>query len=219
MASPHPRLQFDGSANAHIREWTRRSFWADVGIRAPVQWQFHHACKRAGARPTRFLLIVSVETQSVCLFERKPARALPVCNSARHYQFVKKFRCSTSRFGTGQMENSNRTPLGLHRIVQKIGGGWPAGTVFKGRRPIGFTWKGMPQARITSRILWLEGLEAGLNHGGQVDSHARYIYIHGTGDETTIGRPDSCGCVHLSANDLIPLYNLLPSGTLVWIAA
>src|SRR5207248_933369 len=33
-----------------------------------------------------------------------------------------------------------------------------------------------------------------------------------------IGRPDSHDCVHLSANDLIPLYDKLPEGTLIWIA-
>jgi lipoprotein-anchoring transpeptidase ErfK/SrfK len=51
-----------------------------------------------------------------------------------------------------------------------------------------------------------------------VDSHARYIYIHGTGDQTTIGRPMSCGCIHLADADLIPLYDKLRGGTLVWIA-
>ena len=127
---------------------------------------------------------------------------------------VKTFRCSTSRFGIGQIEGSNGTPLGLHRVVEKIGGGWPVGTVFKGRQPIGYTWQGMPDAKITTRILWLEGLEPGFNRGGNVDSHARYIYIHGTGDETTLGRPASYGCIHLAADDLIPLFDKLPSGTL-----
>ena len=130
---------------------------------------------------------------------------------------VKTFRCSTSRFGIGQTEGSNRTPLGLHRIVEKIGGGWPAGTVFKGRQPIGYTWQGMPDAKITTRILWLEGLEPGFNRGGNVDSHARYIYIHGTADQMSIGRPASCGCIHLADADLIPLFDILPGGTLVWI--
>jgi len=132
--------------------------------------------------------------------------------------FLKRFRCSTSRFGIGQAEGSNCTPLGLHRIAEKIGGGWPIGTVFKSRRPIGYTWQGMPKARITTRILWLEGLQPGFNRGGKVDSHARYIYIHGTGDETTIGRPDSCGCTHLAVDDLVPLFDKLPAGTLVWIS-
>ncbi len=110
------------------------------------------------------------------------------------------------------------TPRGLHRIAQKIGGGWPIGTVFKGRQVVGFTWQGQPSARIVHRILWLEGLEAGLNRGGEVDSFRRYIYIHGTGDESTLGRPDSHGCVQLSANDLLPLYHKLPEGTLVWMS-
>jgi lipoprotein-anchoring transpeptidase ErfK/SrfK len=52
-----------------------------------------------------------------------------------------------------------------------------------------------------------------------VDSHARYIYIHGTGNEGALGRPDSHGCVHLAADDLIPLYDKVPAGTLVWMAA
>ncbi len=126
-------------------------------------------------------------------------------------------RCSTSRFGIGQTEGSSQTPLGLHRVVEKIGGGWPAGTVFKGRKPIGYTWQGMPDAKITTRILWLEGLEPRFNRGGNVDSHARYIYIHGTGDQTSIGKPTSSGCIHLADVDLVPLFDQLPSGTLVWV--
>lgn len=117
----------------------------------------------------------------------------------------------------GETANSNKTPRGLHRIAKKIGGGWPVGTVFKGRKVIGFTWKGLPMASITTRILWLEGLEPGRNRGGNVDSYSRYIYIHGTGDEPSIGRPASHGCVQLAADDLIPLYDFLPVGTLVWI--
>ena len=84
---------------------------------------------------------------------------------------------------------------------------------------MGFTWKGLPLATITSRILWLEGLEPGCNRGGTVDSHARYIYIHGTGDEPSLGRPASHGCIHLAADDLLPLFDRLPVGTLVWITA
>ncbi len=135
----------------------------------------------------------------------------------RRYRLVKKMRCSTSRFGISQMAGSNGTPLGLHRIVEKIGGGWPVGTVFKGRKPAGYTWKGLPFAKVTTRILWLEGLEPGFNRGGNVDSHARYIYIHGTGEEPTLSRPASCGCIHLAADDFIPLFDQLPAGTLVWI--
>ena len=126
--------------------------------------------------------------------------------------------CSTSRFGIGQTEGSNRTPLGLHRVAEKIGAGVRAGTVFKGRKAVGHV--SQPEfaaAKITTRILWLEGLEPGFNRGGDVDSHARYIYIHGTADQSSIGQLDSCGCIHLADTDLIPLFDLLPDGTLVWI--
>jgi hypothetical protein len=183
-------------------------------------------CQQLGVVPGRFVLAVNVAEQTVSLFEKAfaPLRLCvnnldsPVVAAGR-YWFLKKFRCSTSRFGIGQAEGSYCTPLGLHRVVEKIGGGWPAGTVFKGRQPIGYTWQGMPNAKITTRILWLEGLEPGFNRGGNVDSHARYIYLHGTGDQTSLGRPASCGCIHLADTDLIPLFDKLPSGTLVWIAA
>ena len=190
---------------------------------------FVSACQKNGIAPSRFALVVSVANQAVSLFERSVAAVydrrsngeFPPNSPAvtdRRYRYVKKFRCSTSRFGISQAAGSNGTPLGLHRIVEKIGGGWPVGSVFKGRQPIGYTWQGMPDAKITTRILWLEGLEPGFNRGGNVDSHARYIYIHGTGDQTTIGKPTSCGCIHIADADLIPHFDKLPSGTLVWIA-
>jgi hypothetical protein len=129
-----------------------------------------------------------------------------------------RHRCSTSRFGIGQDEGSNCTPLGLHCIARKIGAGWPVGTVFRGRQPVGFTWKGLPLAPITTRMLWLEGLQPGLNRGGNVDSFRRYIYIHGIGDEPSLGRPASHGCIHLAADELVPLFDKVPVGTLVWVS-
>jgi hypothetical protein len=165
-------------------------------------------CARCGVVPTRHILLVNIASQKTTLFE---------CQS-KEYAAAKIFRCSTSKFGVGETAGSNKTPRGLHRVARKIGGGWPVGAAFKARQMIGYTWQGLPGARITNRILWLEGLEPGFNRGGNVDSFQRYVYIHGTGDETTLGRPDSHGCVHLAANDLLPLYDKLPEGTLVWIA-
>ncbi len=162
-------------------------------------------CERLKIEPTQFFLTVNISRQTVSLFEDN--------------KFIKKYPCSTSRFGIGQAEGSNRTPLGLHHIAEKIGGGQPAGTVFRSRQVVGST--SQPEfaaAKITTRIMWLEGLEPGFNQGGNVDSHARYIYIHGTGDQTTIGQLSSCGCIHLADADLISLFDLLPGGTLVWIA-
>jgi lipoprotein-anchoring transpeptidase ErfK/SrfK len=119
----------------------------------------------------------------------------------------------------GQESGSNRTPLGLHRVAEKVGAGHPIGTVFESRRPVGFTWQGMPKAPIAHRILWLEGLEPGFNRGGNVDSHARYIYIHGLADEPSLGRPASRGCIHMAAADLLPLFDRVRLETLVWIEA
>ena len=175
--------------------------------RLPVE--FLLALRRHGIAPTRRVLAASIGAQRMALFERGEGGA--------GFSFRRSFVISTSRFGIGQSEGSNRTPLGLHRIARKAGGGWPMGTAFKGRRPIGATWQEMPGAAIVHRILWLEGLEPGFNRGGNVDSFRRFIYIHGFGDETTLGRPMSCGCIHLAAADLMPLYERLPVGTLVWI--
>jgi hypothetical protein len=170
---------------------------------------FYEACKQQNVAPTQFVLFVSIAEQTASLFEQN--------------KFVKKFPCSTSRFGIGQAEGSNRTPLGLHRIAEKIGAGEPAGTVFKSRKIIGHTSQPeFADAKITTRILWLEGLEPGVNQGfnGEVnvDTHARYVYIHGTADQKSLGRPASHGCIHLADADLIPLFDLLPGGTLVWIS-
>jgi hypothetical protein len=133
------------------------------------------------------------------------------------FELRRTFVISTSRFGVGQRAGSNQTPLGLHRVARKIGGGQPIGAVFRNRKMIGFSWQGLAAASIVHRILWLEGLEPGYNRGDGVDTFQRYIYIHGFGDESTLGRPASHGCIHMAAKDLIPLFDFLPEGTLVWI--
>lgn len=167
------------------------------------------ACRRHHVQLTRFILSVAVAPQRMFLWER---------NDENSHRLAKTFVISTSAFGIGQRLNSNQTPLGLHRIAEKIGGGQPIGTVFRSRQPVGLKWAGLPKASIVHRILWLEGLVPGFNRGGDVDSYRRYIYIHGFGDETTLGRPASHGCIHLAAKDLLPLYEMLPVHTVVWIA-
>ncbi len=192
-------------------------------LRPRLPRAFFLACRRAGILPTRFVLAASIARQRMTLFKLVTGpvtRSLGPADGARspNYLFRREFLASTSRFGIGQLNGSNRTPLGLHRVARKVGGGQPIGTVFKVRRPIGLTWAGLADAGIVHRILWLEGLEPGLNRGGEVDSFRRCIYIHGFGDETTLGRPMSLGCVHLAAADLMPLFELVPEGTLVWIS-
>ena len=171
-------------------------------------------CQELGFAPTQFIFTASVATQTARLLENTGAQ-----RTGAPYQVTKEYRISTSKFGIGQIAGSNKTPPGLHRIAEKIGDGCEAGTVFKHRKVIGHLRDGLPLESITTRILWLEGLEEGFNRGGNVDTHSRYIYIHGFGDQNSLGKPASLGCIHLADADLIPLYDLLPSGTLVWIAA
>lgn len=162
-------------------------------------------CQRLGFAPTEYVLTINIERQRARLFHAG--------------QFQRELPCSTSKFGFGELQNSYRTPRGLHRIAEKIGGGEPAGTIFRERKPIGHVAQlGVKAGGICTRIMWLDGLDPDLNSGGQHDTHRREIYLHGFGDQSTIGRPASIGCVHFADPDLISLYDLLPSGTLVWIA-
>ncbi|MDE2349446.1 MAG: L,D-transpeptidase [Gammaproteobacteria bacterium] len=162
------------------------------------------ACARRAIAPTEQVVVISAALQTASVYEDGV--------------LARTLRCSTSRFGVGQVEGSYRTPLGLHRVAEKIGDGEPAGTVFKGRRVVGHTAEAaFADATITTRILWLEGLEPGVNQGGTVDSHARFIYIHGTSDQAVIGRPASHGCILLADADLLWLFDRLPLQSLVWI--
>ena len=116
---------------------------------------------------------------------------------------------STSGQGIGNRKNSHQTPHGVHRIKQKIGGGQPSGMIFKSRKPTDNLFDGynVGEDEITSRILWLDGMEEGINKGGIHDSYERYIYIHGTSDERRIGRPVSIGCIRMKNADVIELFD------------
>jgi lipoprotein-anchoring transpeptidase ErfK/SrfK len=90
--------------------------------------------------------------------------------------------------------------------------------VSTGRHFNEFGLEGNRENFVTSRILWLDGLEPGLNQGGEVDSHDRYIYIHGTNHEERIGTPQSAGCVLMRNPDIVELFEEVRTGDLVWIA-
>ncbi|MBK8801208.1 MAG: L,D-transpeptidase [Fibrobacteres bacterium] len=134
----------------------------------------------------------------------------------------KVFGCavSTGKNGMGCVDGSGCTPVGWHRISEVIGHGQPLGARFSSREPTGEVWTSGPVEGdwITTRILWLDGLEAGLNKGPGVDSHERYIYIHGTAREDELGHPGSHGCVRTSNLDARILADqFLSAGDLVWI--
>ncbi|MBS1580758.1 MAG: L,D-transpeptidase [Bacteroidetes bacterium] len=130
-----------------------------------------------------------------------------------------EFVISTARNGLGSAKDSYRTPTGLHRVVEKIGDGVPLRGVFQERRYTGdVAGPGSDDGDvITSRILRLGGLEPGVNQGGTVDSQERAIYIHGTADEASLGRPSSHGCIRMYNADVVRLFDQVPLGTLVVI--
>ncbi|MBF0447628.1 MAG: L,D-transpeptidase [Magnetococcales bacterium] len=129
---------------------------------------------------------------------------------------------STGLAGFGNQQDSGCTPTGLHRISDCIGADAPLGTVFVGRQPTGEVLKpgSTPDGDfITTRILWLDGLEPGVNQGGAVDSRSRYIYIHGTPHTALLGQPVSAGCVRMSDMDIVSLFERVSEGTLVLMIA
>lgn len=138
---------------------------------------------------------------------------------------VAEYPVSTAKNGVGEQSGSECTPRGRHRIRAKIGGGLPSGTVFVGRRETGEIYslelgeQNPERDWILSRILWLSGLEPGVNRFGKVDTFWRYIYLHGCPDELINGTAESHGCVRMRNEDIIELFDLLPVGAEVVIAS
>lgn len=134
---------------------------------------------------------------------------------------IVRYPVSTAFNGAGEVDGSGCTPRGRHYIRAKIGDGLPVNTVFRGRRPTGEIYSprlaGQYPGRdwILSRILWLCGLEPGLNRGPGVDTFRRFIYIHGTPDSEPMGQPLSHGCIRMRNQDVIDLFDRVPVGTTV----
>ena len=129
---------------------------------------------------------------------------------------------STSLRPPSNVKASLGTPRGLHYIAEKIGAGAPPGTVFKGRVNLGRHFNELDETEntknlITTRSLWLRGLEPGVNAGGDVDTHERYIYIHGTNHEDRLGSPFSGGCIEMINIEIAGLFEEVRTGDMVWI--
>jgi hypothetical protein len=145
-------------------------------------------------------LIISVHDQKLMLLE----------NGAK----VATYPISTSKFGLGDLWGRMTTPLGYLMVAKKIGDNAPSGAVFHNRR---FTGEILPpnalgRDPVTTRIIWLSGLEP-----QNAQAFYRCIYIHGTPEEKTIGRPASYGCIRMKATDIAALYDQVPVGALVQI--
>ncbi len=165
-------------------------------------------CARLGIKPSERMLVVRLGAQTLQFYR---AGAL-----------VRSYAVSTSLRPPSNVKNSLGTPRGLHEIAERIGAGQPPGMVFKGRVSTGHHFNELNDEEnranlITTRILWLRGLEPGANQGGEVDTYSRYIYLHGTNHEDRIGQPVSAGCVLLRNLDIIELHDEVRSGDIVWI--
>jgi hypothetical protein len=145
-------------------------------------------------------LIISVRDQKLVLL--------------RNGSKVATYPISTSMFGLGDARGHMTTPLGYLAVEKKIGDNVPVGAVFHKRRLTGEVLEPNAPGRdpITTRIIWLRGLEAQNAHAYQ-----RCIYIHGTPEEKKIGRPASYGCIRMKSKDVAELYDQVPVGALVQI--
>lgn len=165
-------------------------------------------CVELGIKPGERLLAVRISTATLQFFRRG--------------ELVTSYAISTSLRPPSNVKGSLGTPRGLHEIAERIGAEQPSGMVFKSRVPTGRHFSELPEATsetnlITTRILWLRGLEPGVNQGGEVDTYNRYVYIHGTNHEARIGEPMSAGCVLMRNLDIIELYDQVRAGDQVWI--
>jgi lipoprotein-anchoring transpeptidase ErfK/SrfK len=149
-----------------------------------------------------------------------PEQRLAIVDGGRE---ICSYPVSTAKNGVGERRGSECTPRGWHVIRAKIGAELPLNSVFVGRRPTGEIYdEGLGQQYpkrdwILTRILWLGGLEPGKNRYGEVDTCWRYIYIHGTPDESLIGLPTSHGCIRMKNADLLDLFNRVQAGVRVYI--
>ena len=136
---------------------------------------------------------------------------------------LNEYIVSTSKYGVGNIRGTNKTPLGLHEIKRKIGDEVPINGILnyqKYNQQIAQIYSDTSSSKnddITSRILWLDGLEKYFNKNGDVDSFNRYIYIHGTSEEGKLGTIASDGCIRMSNSDVVELYDKINVGTKVLI--
>jgi lipoprotein-anchoring transpeptidase ErfK/SrfK len=158
-------------------------------------------CASTGGGGTAANVVISVKEQKLAIYDDQGF-------------LERKFPVSTSKYGLSDKPGTYGTPTGMLEVVAKIGHGAPAGAVFKNRHQTGEVIQPDAPGRdpIVSRIMWLRGLEA-----QNKNAYGRCIYIHGTAEERTIGRPASYGCIRMKSRDVIELFGELPIGSRVLI--
>lgn len=171
---------------------------------------WRQVCRRFPSPADADLIVVDVRTERLYLL--------------RHGRVTDAWPVSTSLDGLDQIARSDGTPIGVFRVARKLGTGLPPDEVLRDQMPTGRIVAPVrapddPAASrwITTRILWLSGLQAGWNQGGEFDTFFRHIYIHGTANLGMLGRPASHGCVQMAPAAVIALYRVVPVGTPVLI--
>lgn len=155
------------------------------------------------------LISISIVNQEMSCFEQD--------------RCINIYPVSTGKNGVGELKNSECTPRGWHKVHAVIGNEQQVNSIFVGRQWTGeiysdeFALSNPNRDWILTRIIQLDGLEPGRNQGGDVDTLQRYIYIHGTPDSTTLGKPGSRGCVRMKNSAIIELAQWLDQDTLVYI--
>jgi hypothetical protein len=159
---------------------------------------------------TSAFALAPVDTSNQLIISVRDQKLMLLRNGSK----VATYPISTSMFGLGDAWGRMTTPLGYLAVEKKIGDNVPVGAVFHNRRLTGEVLQPNTPGRdpITTRIIWLRGLEAQNAHAFQ-----RCIYIHGTPEEKKIGRPASYGCIRMKAKDVAELYNQVPIGAVVQI--
>src|SRR6201997_3907681 len=167
-----------------------------------------------------FTLLISISSARSAAFISDPAGRVIISVRDQKLMLVQNgtkpvtYPVSTSKFGLGDAWGRMTTPLGYFAVEQKIGDNVPVGAVFHNRRLTGEVLQPNAPGRdpVITRIIWLRGLEAQNAHAFQ-----RGIYIHGTPEEKTIGRPASYGCIRMKSKDVAELYAQVPIGAVVQI--
>ena len=159
---------------------------------------------------TSAFAVAPLDTSSQVVISVRDQKLVLMRNGSK----VAIYPISTSMFGLGDAWGRMTTPLGYLAVEKKIGDNVPVGAVFHKRRLTGEVLQPNAPGRdpITTRIIWLRGLEAQNAHAFQ-----RCIYIHGTPEEKKIGQPASYGCIRMKSKDVAELYDQLPLGAVVQI--
>lgn len=181
-----------------------------AGTKSPSLWQSYkqEANEKFGYPLDQPILVVKISEQKLYFLAASGE---------------KSYAISSSKYGIGSEAGSNKTPLGYHKVKYKFGDNAAKGAIFKARKATGeiahiYTDNtDVEEDYVTTRIMWLDGLETGKNSGKGISSFNRFIYIHGSPEEGLIGKPASHGCIRMKNDDVIELYNIVREGNLVLI--